>query len=209
MNTPVLTEEQKPSFLTFLIYGILFANDLVCDEIALAYNKLKKHPLFRHQVKFYAKKLYTESVHYKSYIRKVVGEQNNVFLSDSNAIFNDGTENHVQTLHLACKSILDKHNVQHSDIIAHWCFIDDLCHIAVAKIANSDRVAVEQNITTKTFQNLSLAHIKRLAKRMKETLYHGPDIDFNKDENYCTALKVLTKKLRDADVITKAICKDE
>ena len=203
-----MTEEQKPSFLTFLIYGILFTNDLVCDEIALAYNKTKKHPLFRHQVKQYAKKLYTESVHYKRYIRKVIGEQNNDFLSDSNAIFNDGTENHVQTLYICSKSILDRHNVQHSDIIAHWCFIHDLCHIAVAKIANADRLVLEQKITTKTFRNLSIAHILRLSRQMKETLYHGPDIDFNQDENYGNALKVLTKKLCDADIITKAICNE-
>lgn len=203
-----MTEEQKPSFLTFLIYGILFTNDLVCDEIALAYNKTKKHPLFRHQVKQYAKKLYTESVHYKRYIRKVIGEQNNDFLSDSNAIFNDGTENHVQTLYICSKSILDRHNVQHSDIIAHWCFIHDLCHIAVAKIVNADRLVLEQKITTKTFRNLSIAHILRLSRQMKETLYHGPDIDFNQDENYGNALKVLTKKLCDADIITKAICNE-
>ncbi|MBO7318381.1 MAG: hypothetical protein J6U43_06660 [Bacteroidales bacterium] len=204
-----MTEEQKSSFLTFLIYGILFTNDLVCDEIALAYNKTKKHPLFRHQVKQYAKKLYAESVHYKRYIRKVIGEQNNDFLSDSNAIFNDGTENHVQTLYICSKSILDRHNVQHSDIIAHWCFIHDLCHIAVAKITNADRLVLEQKITTKTFRNLSIAHILRLSRQMKEALYHGPDIDFNQDENYGNALKVLTKKLCDADIITKAICNDE
>lgn len=203
-----MTEQQKPSFLTFLIFGILFTNDLVCDEIALAYNKTKQHPLFRHQVKQYAKKLYAESTHYKRYIRKVIGEQNNDFLSDSNAIFNDGTENHVQTLYICSKSILDRHNVQHSDIIAHWCFIHDLCHIAVAKIVYADRLVLEQKITTKTFSNLSIAHILRLSRQMKETLYHGPDIDFNQDENYGNALKVLTKKLCDADIITKAICNE-
>ena len=203
-----MTEEQKPAFLTFLIYGILFTNDLVCDEIALAYNKTMKHPLFRQQVKQYAKKLYAESVHYKGYIRKVVGEQNNTFLSDSNAIFNDGTENYVQTLHVTIKSILDRHNVQYSDIIAHWCFIHDLCHIAVAKIANADRLVLEEKISTKSFRNLSIAHILRLSRQMREILYHGPDIDFNQYENYGSALKVLTKKLCDADIITKAICNE-
>ena len=56
-----MTEEQKTAFLTFLTYGILFANDLVCDEIALAYNKAKTHPIFRHRVKQLAKKLYREA----------------------------------------------------------------------------------------------------------------------------------------------------
>ena len=203
-----MTDQEKPPFITFLIYGILFTNDLVCDEIALAFNKTKKSPLFRHQVKQYAKKLYAESVQYHNYIRKVIGEHNNDFLANSNNIFHDGTENYAQTLLITCKSILGQHGVQHSDIISHWCFIHDLCHIAVAKIVNADRLVLEQKITTKSFRNLSIEHMLRLSRHMKEELYHGPDIDFNTYPSYGQALKILTKKLCDADIITEAICKD-
>lgn len=203
-----MTEEQKPAFLTFLTYGILFANDLVCDEIALAYNKTKTHPIFRHRVKQLAKKLYRESIHYKAWVRQTVGEQNNVYLSDCNAVFNDNTENYVQTLHIAAKSILDRHRVEHSNIIAHWCLIHDLCHIALAKVANATRLATENKVTIRLSPRLSIAHIEQSAREIKQALYHGPTIDFNNDANYGNSLKVLTNKLCDSSIITKAICID-
>ena len=204
-----MTEQEKPSFLTFLIYGILFTNDLVCDEITLAYHKLKDHPLFRHKVKQQAKKLLTKSKEYKKYITLVIGKDNTTFLADSNDIYNAGIDKHVQILHITCKNILDRHNVEHSDIIAHLQLVNVLCQIAVAKVHNSDRIVLEQKLTTKRFTRLSLSHILRLSNQLNEIIYTGNDIDFTADEQYNLAVRVLTKKLCDADVITKAICKDE
>lgn len=84
----------------------------------------------------------------------------------------------------------------------------NLALMKISMIVNADRLVLEQKITTKSFRNLSIEHMLRLSRHMKEALYHGPDIDFNTYPSYGQALKILTKKLCDADIITEAICKD-
>lgn len=186
-------------------YNILFTNDIVCGEIIDAFSRLEKSPLFRQRTKQLARQAVLAQKSYERLVNEIISDRC-TFFADANETFAEEVNRHVQILYWSIKREMDKHNVEHSDVLSKLETARTLCDFACQQF---DKRLEELKQTDRRFSGfhldyLRLTNLLRLMNELMRTFYLPCLLDFNTPE-CLSAIDILAKKLVDADRIARAI----
>lgn len=186
-------------------YNILFTNDIVLGRILEAVEAIKKTSLFKQKTKQMINKVMKEKIKYEKLISKVIGDKSS-FFADANDIFIEEVKKDIDILYFTIKKEFDKHKLQYSDVIAKMETARTLCYFACVQLdKRMDELISKDN----RFKNFSIDYIRQtsMLHYIDETM-RTFQIPFNIDLNTkecTTAINILSKKLADCDIISKAI----
>lgn len=189
-------------------YNILFTNDIVCGEIIDAFSRLEKSPLFRQRTKQLARQAVLAQKSYERLVNEIISDRC-TFFADANETFAEEVNRHVQVLYWCIKREMDKHNVEHSDVLSKLETARTLCDFACQQF---DKRLEELKQTDRRFSGfhldyLRLTNLLRLMNELMRTFYLPCLLDFN-TPGCLSAIDILAKKLVDADKIARAISVD-
>ena len=186
-------------------YNILFTNDIVCANVIDSIEGLKRTSLYRQRIKQLARKTDDARKDYEKLVNKIISDRC-AFFADANETFAEEVNRHVKILYWSIKREMDKHSVEHSDVLSKLETARTLCDFACQQF---DKRLEELKQTDRRFSGfhldyLRLTNLLRLMNELMRTFYLPCLLDFNTPE--CLyAIDILAKKLVDADRIARAI----
>ncbi len=186
-------------------YNILFTNDIVCGEIIDAFSRLEKSPLFRQRTKQLARQAVLAQKSYERLVNEIISDRC-TFFADANETFAEEVNRHVQILYWSIKREMDKHNVEHSDVLSKLETARTLCDFACKQF---DKRLEELRGKDPRFRSFHLSYLRltnllRLLDELMRTFRIPPAVDLNTPE-CLAAIDVLARKLLDGELIAKAI----
>lgn len=183
-------------------YNIILFNDIAHSTAFDLVAYIKKLPIFRHEVKKITKQLEKQLKQYTKFTGELSSVSSPAFYADvcdniSDIVFND-----VKKLEFSIKSLLDKHKVEDSMLIAK---IETARCMTLGACINLDMR--EKDIRKELPVNLSdmrITHIANSIDRLSSILNKNY-VDFSQNQEILNAYRIIQRKLLNVKNIAYAI----
>lgn len=196
---------QHESLVIATTYNILFTNDIVCGFVVEAIGKIQKSPLYKHRTKQLINQCSIERRKYETFINRIIGDKDD-FFANANDSFRVDIDKYLNTLYYSIKQAFDNNCIKHSDVISSLEVARTMCEFSCAQF---DKRIKELKDTDSRFDGFAIEYMRltSLLHKLHEVM-RSLDIPVTVNlntPNCAAAINILSKKLIDGEIISKAI----